>query len=152
MQNLGFVTASSPPKSSSNLWKNYPSTRTRLGIAWKGGGKLLIVMETLSAVLRPARERILLVLASQPSSLRQSGMNHKEMPPQGTNWSLFERADGSWTSTGINMKASAGREAASSSLHARRCCANTRARPGMLCCLTRRRAICLCFWFLDLSK
>lgn len=59
-------------------------------------------METLAAALSPARERVLLGLHP---SLQHSGMNHKEMPPQGTNWSLFERADGSWTSAGMAVEA-----------------------------------------------
>lgn len=52
-----------------------------------------MVTETLAAALNPARECILLGL---PPSLQHSGMNHEEVPPQGRNWSWFERADGSW--------------------------------------------------------
>lgn len=63
----------------------------------EGKTKALMVMETLAAAQSPARECILLGLHP---SLQHSGMNHKEMPPQGTNWSFFERADGSWTSDG----------------------------------------------------
>lgn len=62
-------------------------------------------------------------------------MNHKETPPQGTNWSLFERADGQYTSRGRTVAVQAEREAVAV-VHG--VATQTQVRLGMLCCLTRR--------------